>query len=78
MADPADIGNATAAFCTAEAERHQRALAQPEAQPNFNEFDGLNCVDCGEEIISERLAMGRVRCAECQTTLEWETKVGRH
>lgn len=78
MPDPADIGNDTAQFCTAEAERRQRALAQRESQPNFRDFDGLDCVDCMEEIPSNRLATGAIRCIECQQKLELQQRMRRH
>lgn len=78
MPDPADIGNDTAQFCTAEAEARQRALARPEAQPNYGDFDGLNCVDCMDEIPSARLATGAVRCISCQEQLELQQKMRRH
>jgi len=44
------------------AKRAQAALA-PQFHPNF---DGEHCVGCGEPLPSVRLAMGRVRCTECQ------------
>ena len=40
---------------------------RPEKHP---EFDGLHCVDCEVSIPAPRLAMGRVRCVECQEDLE--------
>lgn len=39
----------------------------PEKHPDF---DGSNCVKCGEELPSVRLAYGRIRCVTCQTILE--------
>jgi hypothetical protein len=35
-------------------------------------FDGLHCIepDCGEEIPAGRLALGKVRCIECQRMKE--------
>ena len=33
-------------------------------------FDGMHCVDCGEELPPARLVMGRVRCTGCQTEAE--------
>ena len=41
-----------------------------ENQPNFNEFDGKTCVDCGDNIPEARLAMQRIRCVDCQEVLE--------
>lgn len=74
MADIVDAADAVTELWTADAERRARGKSAPESHP---EFDGLNCVDCCEPIISARLAAGRVRCTECQSTLEWEIKVGR-
>lgn len=78
MPDPADIGNDTAAVCTAEAEARQRALARPEAQPGYGSFDGLNCVDCMEPIPGNRLATGAARCINCQEALELQQRMRRH
>ena len=44
-----------------------RALAKPESHPDF---DGSHCVDCGDRIPKQRLALGRVRCVACQELLE--------
>jgi RNA polymerase-binding transcription factor DksA len=45
----------------------QRAAAAPETHPDF---DGTHCVECGDDIPSERLALKRVRCCPCQEQLE--------
>lgn len=37
-------------------------------------IDGTNCVDCGVAIHPARLAMGKVRCTECQTLIERRAK----
>ena len=74
VADIIDAADAVTELWTADAERRARGKSAPESHPGF---DGLNCVDCGEEIPTGRLSMGKVRCVECQSTLEWETKVGR-
>ena len=39
----------------------------PEKHPDF---DGANCVTCGDEMPPVRLAYGRIRCVICQTKLE--------
>jgi RNA polymerase-binding transcription factor DksA len=44
-----------------------QALAAPELDPSF---DGVHCVDGGEEIPEARLALGKIRCVSCQTALE--------
>lgn len=55
-----------------EAQRQQaldRAArrAAPETHPDF---DGTHCVECGDAIPAGRLALLRVRCVACQSTLE--------
>lgn len=46
----------------------------PESHPNF---DGTHCVeeDCGVQIPQARLAMGKVRCVDCQTLIEKRHKM---
>ena len=44
-----------------------RAKVQPEKHPDF---DGKNCVECGDKMPKERLKLGRVRCVYCQDELE--------
>lgn len=40
---------------------------KPEKHPNF---DGVHCIDCEESIEKERLALGKIRCFECQNILD--------
>lgn len=42
----------------------------PEQHPDF---DGLTCVSCGIDIPAGRLALGKVRCIDCQALLEKRT-----
>lgn len=57
-----------------EQQHREAALAalagKPEPVPE--EFDGVHCVEpeCGEEIPSARLAMGKFRCTPCQSRKE--------
>jgi len=44
-----------------------QAANAPQSHPDF---DGINCVSCGTSIPSARLAMGKVRCTECQELYE--------
>ena len=69
MADPADIANDTLEVCQADAERRARGKSAPESHPDF---DGIHCVqeECGVEIPAGRLALGKVRCRDCQELLE--------
>lgn len=52
-----------------QADIHSRAmqLNKPESHPDFN---GFECVECGEEIPLPRLKMHKVRCVDCQNDLE--------
>lgn len=43
------------------------ARARQANAPQYHpDFDGEHCVACGEQIPIARLAMGKVRCVECQ------------
>ena len=44
-----------------------RELNRPEFHPDF---DGKNCVECGEAMPKGRLELKRVRCVDCQSFLE--------
>ncbi|WP_303784074.1 TraR/DksA C4-type zinc finger protein [Azovibrio restrictus] len=74
LADEADRASAIEAAFNADALRDARLKAQPETHPDF---DGKHCVECGEIIPKARLAMGRVRCVECQSVLERHRKLVR-
>lgn len=71
--DHVDIATEVVEVCLADAEARARGKSAPESDP---EFDGFHCVDCGEEIPRLRLQMHRVRCVECQTFLERDTRMG--
>ena len=75
MADFADIGTATTEVCQADALRRQLGKSAPDAFDPA--FDGESCVDCADHIHSARLAMGRVRCVECQEWLDKTQKMAR-
>jgi RNA polymerase-binding transcription factor DksA len=62
------------AFNEQSVERARRKAQQPEADPDFN---NENCLDCGIDIPKARLALGRIRCVECQTLLERAEKMKR-
>lgn len=57
-----------------ELEEFQRQAAIRAAQSKLGKpptsFDGLNCVDCEEEIEEGRLAIGKYTCFHCQTKRE--------
>lgn len=67
MADIFDTAQAFQARLNSDAEARARGKSAPESHP---EFDGCHCVDCSEPIHPVRLAMGKVRCMECQDFLE--------
>ena len=40
-------------------------------QEGYHDWDGETCVDCGEDIPPQRLAMGiSIRCVDCQELKE--------
>jgi hypothetical protein len=43
------------------------AADRPQSHPDFN---GRDCVECGEALPGVRLAYKRIRCAPCQTEVE--------
>lgn len=52
-------------------EKRLAEMQKPQfCHPKFSEWDGKNCFDCGDEVNSTRLALGRVRCVDCQTIAE--------
>lgn len=59
---------------TQSIQKIREALA-PETHPDF---DGETCVDCGNDIPKQRLAMGKVRCVYCQNIIETKQKMYGH
>ena len=50
-------------------------LAAPEQkQDESGAWETEECVDCGEDIEEQRLAMGKVRCFSCQSIKEKKEK----
>lgn len=44
-------------------------------EPQYSErFDGVNCIDCANEMPKERLVARRIRCTACQTLVEKREK----
>ena len=70
-ADPLDEASALSAALTEGAIATARRANKQEHHPDF---DGETCVECGSDIPIARLAMGRVRCTRCQTTIEHKRK----
>ena len=71
MTDIIDTANAFAARLNDDALDRARGKSAPETHPDWN---GLNCVDCGDEVHRVRLALGKVRCMSCQDVLEKQAK----
>ena len=69
MADIIDKAGDAVEACLADAERRARGKSAPESHPDF---DGQHCVEesCGVEIPVGRLALGKVRCIDCQQLKE--------
>lgn len=83
MADPIEYFDVVAEPCAdildaASALEHQerqnqikRAMeaTKPQTHPDF---DGTHCtaLDCGVEIPAGRLALGKIRCVDCQARLD--------
>ncbi|WP_172415156.1 TraR/DksA C4-type zinc finger protein [Comamonas thiooxydans] len=65
--DPLDEASALAASLTEAAIAAVRQANEPEKHPDF---DGETCVDCGDDIPANRLALGKVRCVPCQSRKE--------
>ena len=67
MADIADLASDRIEQHLADSLARQVGKSGPESHPDF---DGENCVACDEAIPPARLALGKVRCVECQARLE--------
>ena len=70
--DEGDIASALEFDFIASALEKHKAKTTPEKHPDFN---GKNCIDCGDEIPEERLKMGKIRCVYCQEILEKKEKL---
>lgn len=47
--------------------RESQRNLMPQQHPDF---DGENCLRCGDPIPPKRLEMGRIRCTDCEGLLE--------
>lgn len=70
--DEGDIASALERGFIAHALSKHKEKVAPEKHPDF---DGENCIDCGNEVPIERLRLGRIRCVYCQTELEKRNKI---
>ena len=77
MTDPVDIATENVENWLAAAEQEARGKSAPEQDARF---DGKHCVeeDCSVDIPPARLALGRVRCVDCQTIHEKRNTLKRH
>lgn len=70
ISDPIDQACRTEQQMTEASLRNQRAKSKPE---QVQDDDGLwpvtLCVDC-EDLLGDRMHMGRIRCFSCQTDVE--------
>lgn len=72
MTDIADqAGDMMETIEAAQLKERRAAAAKKESHPDFN---GQDCVECGEAIPAERLKLFRVRCVECQRIIEHRKK----
>lgn len=69
--DPIDHANDVCELLLEAAISRQQDTLAPETHPDF---DGENCVACGDEMPKERLAMQRIRCRPCQEVLEHQKR----
>lgn len=70
--DEGDMASAIEMGFIAKALNDHKNKVKPETHPNF---DGVHCVDCDAVIPKLRLDMGRVRCVDCQSELEFKAKM---
>lgn len=65
--DDADVAQHAQLREIAEVQQRARMANQPERDPSF---DGRHCVECRCSIPPKRLALGKVRCVDCQEDLD--------
>jgi RNA polymerase-binding transcription factor DksA len=72
LTDESDRASAIEAQFNEDALEEARRKIAPETSPDF---DGLHCIDCGEKIMAARLKLGKIRCIDCQTLKEKQSRV---
>lgn len=77
--DPIDQGSNAAAMFTAFDVQRVREKAAPEQVQNADgTWPTTECMDCGDDLESVRLLMGRKRCFACQSHKEkMDARYGR-
>lgn len=71
LTDESDRASAIEAQFNEDALQEARRRTAPETSPDF---DGLHCIDCSEGIPAARLKLGKIRCIDCQTLKEKQTR----
>jgi len=71
LTDENDRASAIEAQFNEDALQEARRRTVPETSPDF---DGLHCIDCAEGIPAARLKLGKIRCIDCQTLKEKQTR----
>jgi RNA polymerase-binding transcription factor DksA len=70
-----DEGDAASLFQMNENQKAIAAVVARNAPEKHPDFDGETCIACGEFIPAERLALGKIRCVDCQSALEKRGKL---
>lgn len=71
MADVFDEASELEAIQNALSVKAVRDRNQPQMHPDFN---GKDCIECTAAIPSGRLALGRIKCVDCQELEELKRK----
>lgn len=71
LPDPVDAASIQEAKFTDEAVANVQAKLAAQKHPDFN---GVNCLDCGDLIPPLRLKSGRIRCTSCESLIEIKSK----
>ena len=76
--DPLDHAAELQDVANTEALKRVRVAGAPEQEQNEDgSWPRHECKDCGEPIEQVRLHHGKVRCFECQSELEFRSKLRR-
>ena len=70
MEKPADFLDAATEIAEAFTEAAILRVRKANSKETHPDFDGENCVICGETLIALRLTLGKIRCVDCQEHIE--------
>ena len=73
--DDADVSAYSTLMTVEEGLKNIRVKSAIQNQEGFSMFDGVTCVDCGEDLLKHRLEVPSIRCEACQTDLEKRQKM---